>query len=56
MLKEGTKRTCEIPREAMQGCTEADRQGEQAPEPIAAASKAHEFERGDTVTFEGRDG
>ena len=45
----------------MQGYTEANRRGEQAPyepppEPITAATKAREFQRGDTVTFDDREG
>ena len=61
VLEEGTKRTWMIPCVAMQGYTEADRRTEQAPyepppEPITAASKARAFQRGDTVTFEDRDG
>ena len=61
VLEEGTKRTWKIPCVAMQGYTEADRRGEQAPyepppEPITAATKARKFQRGDTVTFDDRDG
>ena len=61
VLEEGTKRTWKIPCVAMQGHTEADRRGEQAqyeppPEPATAATKARQFQRGDTVTFDDRDG
>ena len=45
----------------MQGYTDAERRAEQAPyepppEPVTAATKAREFQRGDTVTFDDRDG
>ena len=59
---EGTKRTWKLPCLAMQGYTAADRRRERSvpyeppPEPVAAATKAREFQRGDTVTFEDRDG
>lgn len=61
VLEEGTKRTWKIPCVAMQGYTEADRRTERAqyeppPEPVTAATKARKFQRGDTVTFEDRDG
>ena len=61
VLEEGTKRTWKIPCVAMQGYTEADRRNEQAPyetppEPVTAVANAREFQRGDTVTFEDRDG
>ncbi len=61
VLEEGTKRTWKIPCVAMQGYTEVERRTEQAPyepppEPITAATKAREFQRGDTVTFDDRDG
>lgn len=61
VLEEGTKRTWKIPCVAMQGYTDIDRRSEQAPyeppqEPVAAATKAREFQRGDTVTFDDRDG
>jgi len=61
VLEEGTKRTWKIPCVAMQGYTEADRRTEQAqyeppPEPVTAATKARQFQRGDTVTFDDRDG
>jgi hypothetical protein len=60
VLEEGTKRTWKIPCVAMQGYTEADRRSEQAPyepppEPVTAATKARDFQRGDTVTFDDRD-
>ena len=61
VLEEGTKRTWKIPCVAMQGYTDAERRTGQAPyepptEPITAATKAREFQRGDTVTFDARDG
>ena len=61
VLEEGTRRTWKIPCVAMQGDTDAERRNEQAPyetppEPVTAATKAREFQRGDTVTFEDRDG
>ncbi|MDL2338560.1 MAG: hypothetical protein QFE16_12030, partial [Pseudomonadota bacterium] len=61
VLEAGTQRTWKMPCVAMQGCTELDRQTEQAPyepppEPVSAASQVREFQRGDTVTFDDRDG
>lgn len=61
VLEHGTKRTWKIPCVSMQGYTEAERQDEQAayvppPEPAAATTKTREFQKGDTVTFEDRDG
>ena len=61
VLEQGTKRTWKIPCVAMQGYIDADRRTEQAPyepppEPVIAATKAREFQRGDTVTFDDRDG
>ncbi|MEO6744849.1 MAG: hypothetical protein ABIN08_10245 [Caldimonas sp.] len=61
VLEDGTKRTWKIPCVAMQGYTEADCRTERAqyeppPEPVTAATKARQFQRGDTVTFEDRDG
>ncbi|MCU7370069.1 hypothetical protein PEC18_30015 [Paucibacter sp. O1-1] len=61
VLEHGTKRTWKIPCVSMQGYTEAERQDEQAayvppPEPAVAATKMREFQKGDTVTFEDRDG
>lgn len=61
VLEEGTKRTWKLPCVAMQGYTDVERRGEQPPyepppEPIATTTKAREFQRGDTVTFEDRDG
>jgi hypothetical protein len=61
VLEDGTKRTWKIPCVAMQGYTDADRRTDQAPyeppaEPVIAATKAREFQRGDTVTFDDRDG
>jgi len=61
VLEEGTKRTWKLPCVAMQGYTDVERRGEQPPyepppQPIATTTKAREFQRGDTVTFEDRDG
>lgn len=61
VLEQGTKRTWKIPCLSMQGYTDAERQDEQTPyvpppEPAAATTKAREFQRGDTATFEDRDG
>jgi hypothetical protein len=61
VLEQGTNRTWKIPCLSMQGYTDAERQEEQAsyvppPEPAAATTKAREFQRGDTATFEDCDG
>ena len=61
VLEEGTKRTWKLPCLAMQGYHGAGRRDEQAPyerppEPASATSHAREFQRGDTVTFDDRDG
>ena len=61
VLEQGTKRTWKIPCVSMQGYTDAERQDEQTqyvppPEPATATTKAREFQRGDTVTFDDRDG
>ena len=61
VLEAGTKQTWKIPCVAMQGYTGADRRCEQAPyepppEPVASATKAREFQRRDTVTFNDGDG
>ena len=61
VVEQGTKRTWKIPCVAMQGYTDVERRGEQAPyepppEPVIPATQAREFQRGDTVTFEDRDG
>ena len=61
VLEEGTKRTWKIPCVAMQAYTDAERRSEQVPyepppEPVIAATKTREFQRGDTVTFDDRDG
>ena len=61
VLEQGTKRTWKIPCVAMQGYTDAERRAEEAPyepppEPANAATKARDFQRGDTVTFDDRDG
>lgn len=61
VLEHGTKRTWKIPCVSMQGYTEAERPDEPAayvppPEPAHATTKTREFQQGDTVTFEDRDG
>jgi hypothetical protein len=61
VLEEGTKRTWKISCLPMQGYTVAERRTEQAPyeappEPVIAATSAREFQRGDTDTFNDRDG
>ena len=61
VLEQGTKRTWKISCASMQGYTDAQRQDQQTPyvpppEPAAATSKTREFQQGDTVTFEDRDG
>ena len=61
VLEQGTKRSWKIPCVSMQGYTDAERATEQAayeppPEPVAAKTPAREFQRGDTVTFDDRDG
>lgn len=61
VLEQATKRTWKIPCVAMQGYTDVERRTEQAPyepppEPVVAATKPREFQRGDTVTFDDRDG
>jgi ribosomal protein L35AE/L33A len=61
VLEQGTKRTWKIPCVAIEGCTDVERPDEQAryeppPEPVITPTKAREFQRGDTVTFEDRDG
>jgi len=61
VLEEGTKRTWKIPCLAMQGYHGAERRDEQAPyepppEPVSAPAPAREFQRGDTVSFDDRDG
>ena len=61
VLEQGTKRTWKIPCLSMQGYTDAERQDEQTPyvpppEPVTATTKTREFQRGDTATFEDRDG
>lgn len=61
VLEEGTKRTWKLPCLAMQGYSGAERRDEQAPyepppEPVSATTPAREFQRGDTVTFDDRDG
>ena len=58
VLEESTKRTWKLPCLAMQGHAD-ERRTEQAPyepppEPVSA--KAREFQRGDTVTYDDRDG
>jgi ribosomal protein L35AE/L33A len=59
VLEEGTKRSWKIPCVAIE--PDAERHASQAPyepppEPVVAASKAREFNRGDTVTFNDREG
>ena len=59
VLEEGTKRTWKIPCVAID--PDAERHATPAPyeppaEPVVTASKAREFNRGDTVTFDDRDG
>jgi hypothetical protein len=61
VLEQGTQRTWKIPCLAMQGYTDAERRSEQAPyepppEPASGGTAAREFQRGDTVTFDDRDG
>jgi hypothetical protein len=61
VLEQGTKRTWKIPCVSMQGYTEAERTAEQAayeppPEPMMPKTPAREFQRGNTVTFDDRDG
>ena len=61
VLEQGTKRTWKIPCVAMQGHTDTERLDEQAPyvpppEPATEPTKGREFQRGDTVTFQDRDG
>ena len=61
VLEHGTKRTWKIPCVAMQGYTDAERRTEQAPyepppEPVSMATKGREFQPGDTVTFDDRNG
>ena len=58
VLEEGTKRTWKLPCVAIEALTDADRQApyEPPPEPVSAATKAREFNRGDRVSFDDRDG
>ena len=61
VLEEGTKRTWKIPCLAMQGYHGAERREEKAPyepppEPASATTHTREFQRGDTVTVNDRDG
>lgn len=61
VVEEGTKRNWKMPCVAMQGYSDVDRGDGPAPyvpppEPAAAATPARAFQRGDTVTFEDRDG
>lgn len=61
VLEEGTKRTWKIPCLAMQGYHGAARRDEQAAyepprKPASATTRAREFQCGDTVTFNDRDG
>ncbi len=61
VLEDVTRRTWKIPCLAMQGVSGAERHEEQTayeppPEPITPASSTRNFQRGDTVTFDDRDG
>jgi hypothetical protein len=61
VLEQGTKRTWKIPCLSMQGYTDAERQDESTPyvpppEPVTAITRTREFQRGDTATFEDREG
>ena len=61
VLEQGTQRTWKIPCVSMQGYTDAHRAQEQAPyepppEPAAAPGAARKFQRGDSVTFDSREG
>ena len=60
VLEQGTKRTWKIPCLAMQGYTEVERRSDQEyeppPEPVPAETSARAIQRGDTVTFDDRDG
>ena len=61
VFEQGTKRTWKIPCVSMQGYTDAERQDKQTnyappPEPAAATTKTREFQQGDSVTFQDRDG
>lgn len=61
VLEEGTKRTWKIPCLAMQGYHGAERRDDQAPyepapEPAKPTTHARDLQRGDTVTFDDRDG
>ncbi|CAN5756316.1 hypothetical protein BH11PSE13_BH11PSE13_42070 [soil metagenome] len=61
VLEERTKRTWKIPCLAMQGYHGAERRDEQAPyepppEPVSATRPVRDFQRGDTVTFNDREG
>lgn len=61
VLEQGTKRTWKIPCVSMEGCTDANRDDGQTPyepppEPVAPPTPARDFQCGDTVTFEDRDG
>lgn len=61
VLEDGTRRTWKIPCLAMQGYSGAEHTAEQAPyeppaEPVSPTTSARNFQRGDTVTFDDRDG
>lgn len=61
VLEDGTKRTWKIPCLSMQGYDGTERQDnhtpyEPPPEPSSTISRARGFQRGDTVTFEDKDG
>ena len=61
VLEEGTKRTWKIPCLSMQGDDGANRRADQAayeppPEPASVSSHSREFQRGDSATFDDREG
>ena len=61
VLEKGTKRTWKIPCLSMQGYAGVELRDGQAPyeppsEPVAAPTYAREFQPGDTVTFDDRQG
>ena len=61
VLEQGTQRSWKLPCAALQGYTDAERRADPAPyepppEPAAAPTEARVFQRGDTVTFDDRDG
>ena len=61
VLEEGTKRNWKIPCLAMQGYHGTERRDEQAayeppPEPVRTTTHTRDFQRGDTATFDDREG